>query len=76
MPTDLTLKYSKEDIDIKVNIRVLKTLDWEKTVGVAKFPLYYYRRLATYTATLKFDGKTDKVTGQAINEYTYLSPVG
>jgi hypothetical protein len=55
---------------------VLKTIDCEKTVGVAKFPLYYYRRLAEYTAVLKFGDKVDKVKGQAINEYTYLSPVG
>ena len=76
VPTDLTLKYSKDDIDIRVNIKVLRTIDCEKTVGVARFPLYYYRRLAEYTATLKFGNTTDRVKGQAINEYTYLSPVG
>ena len=76
VPTDLTLKCKTADADISIHIKVIKTLDCSKTVGVAKFPLYYYRRLATYDAVVTYKGKTDKVSGEAINEYTYLSPVG
>ena len=75
VPTDLTLKSKTADADISIHIKVIKTLDCEKTVGVAKFPLYYYRRLASYDAVVKYKGKTDRVSGEAINEYTYLCPV-
>jgi len=76
VPTDLTLKCKTADADISVHIKVIKTLDCSKSVGIAKFPLYYYRRLASYDAVVTYKGKTDRVTGEAINEYTYLSPVG
>ena len=76
VPTDTTLKCKTADADISVHIKVIKTLDCSKSVGIAKFPLYYYRRLASYDAVVTYKGKTDRVTGEAINEYTYLSPVG
>lgn len=75
VPTDLTLKSKTADTEISIHIKVIKTLDCEKTVGVAKFPLYYYRRLASYDAVVTHKGRTDRVTGEAINEYTYLCPV-
>ncbi len=62
------------EVDFKLTLD--KVLDWQQNGQATGSPMTYFRRLSRMDSTIRALGKTETVTGQAIDEYVVMGAAG
>jgi len=73
LPTDILIRGKSADVEVSCRLHIISVIEHMKTgPDNGGFMTNYYRRLNKYDARIVVDGESDKVRGEALNEYVML----